>query len=118
MRKIALMIAAAVVMSAPMLTTAPTESFAAAKAKAKSSESKMPDNRGLLDALGDNLAGKSVAAKSDKGGKGGMGGKGKAKKGKKGGMGGGMGGMGGGMGSGGMGGMGGSDGGMGGASKK
>jgi hypothetical protein len=95
MRKIALMLAAAAIMSAPMLTSAPTESFAAA---AKKSESKAPDNRGLFDALGDNLAGKSVAAKGDKkgakGGMGGMGGK-KAKKSKKGGMGG-MGGMGGG----------------------
>jgi hypothetical protein len=113
MRKIALMVAAAFVVSAPMLTTAPTESFAAAKAKAKTAESQVPNNRGLFDALGDNLAGKSVAAKEDKkgkGGKGGMGGKAKAKKG-------GMGGMGG-MGGGGMGGMGGGDGGMAGAAKK
>jgi hypothetical protein len=119
MRKLTLLLAAAAIMSAPMLTTAPTESFAAEKAKAKSAAPKAPDNRSMFEALGDNLQGKSVAAKTDKkGGMGGMGGK-KAKKGGMGGMGGGMGGMGGGMGGmgGGMGGMGGGmggDGGMGG----
>jgi hypothetical protein len=109
MRKFALLLAAAVIMSAPMLTTAPTESFAAAKAKAKSGESKAPQNDGFWMALGDNMAGKSATAadkggKAAKGGMGGMGGK-KAKKSSKGGMGGMSGGMGsGGMGSGGMGG--------------
>jgi hypothetical protein len=89
MRKLALLLAAALIVSAPMLTTMPTDSFAAAKEKAKT-EGKMPDNRGFFDALGDNLGGKSVAAKKDdkKGGK-------KAKKGKKSAKKGGMGGMGG-----------------------
>jgi hypothetical protein len=114
MRKFALLLAAAALVSAPMLTTVPTESFAAEKAKAKSAEPKMPDNRGLFDALGDNMAGKAVTAKADKGGMGGMGGK-KAKKSSKGGMGG-MGGMSGGMGSGGMGSGGMGSGGMGGDS--
>ena len=121
MRKLTLLLAAAAIMSAPMLTTAPTESFAAEKAKAKSAAPKAPDNRSMFDALGDNLQGKSVAAKKDtkKGGMGGMGGK-KAKKGGMGGMGGGMGGMGGGMGGmgGGMGGDGGMGGGMGGDATK
>jgi hypothetical protein len=107
MRKFALLLAAAVIVSAPMLTTVSTDTFAAAKAKAKS---KAPQNDGFWMALGDNLAGKSVAAKKDtkKGGMGGMGGK-KAKKGSKKGAK-----KAGGMGAGGMGGMGG----MGGDTKK
>jgi hypothetical protein len=75
------MVAAALVVSAPMLTTSTTDTFAAAKEKAKAAP-KAPDNRGLFDALGDNMSGKSVEAKS-------------SKKAAKGGMGGGMGGMGG-----------------------
>ena len=108
-------------MSAPMLTTVSTDTFAAAAKK--EAAPKAPDNRGMFDALGDNLQGKSVAKKEDKkggmGGMGGMGGK-KAKKGGMGGMGGGMGGMGGGMGGmgGGMGGDGGMGGGMGGDATK
>jgi hypothetical protein len=94
MRKLALMVAAALIVSAPMLTTGTTDSFAAAKAKAKA-EPKAPNNRGLFDALGDNMAGKSVEAKKAKSGKGKGGMRGKAKKGGMGGMGGGMGGMGG-----------------------
>lgn len=97
MRKIALMVAAALLVSAPMLTTATTDSFAAAKAKAKSSA---PQNGGFWMALGDNMSGKSVEVKGGKAKKGGM--RGKAKKGGMGGMGGGgMGGMGGGGGMGG-----------------
>ena len=55
MRKLALMLAAALIMSAPMLATAPTDSFAAAKEK-KKAEAGQP--KGFFDALGDNLAGK------------------------------------------------------------
>ncbi|MCC6887456.1 MAG: hypothetical protein IT536_02885 [Hyphomicrobiales bacterium] len=111
MRKIALMLTAALLVSAPVLTTGTSESLAAAKAKSKAESA--PQNPSFFGALGDNLAGKSVAAKKDKAAKGGMGGmRGKAKKGK-----GGMGGMGGKAAKGGMaGGMGG-DGGMGGKKK-
>lgn len=96
MRKLALLVAAALLVSAPMLTTATTDSFAAAKAKAKSSA---PQNDGFWMALGDNMSGKSVEVKSGKG-KGGKKGGMRGKSAKKGGMGG--------MGGGGMGGMGGS----------
>jgi hypothetical protein len=54
------MVAAALIVSAPMVTTSTTDSFAAAKAKAKSSA---PQNDGFWMALGDNLSGKSVEAK-------------------------------------------------------
>lgn len=79
MRKLALLVAAALIVSAPMLTTSTTDSFAAAKAKAKSSA---PQNDGFWMALGDNLAGKSVEAKSRKAAKRGKA-KAKAKGGKK-----------------------------------
>jgi hypothetical protein len=87
MRKLALLLAAALIVSAPMLMTAPTDTFAAAKEKKKAEG--IPDNRGFFDALGDNLSGKSVA--KEEGTKGAK----KAKKGKKSAKKGGMGGMGG-----------------------
>ena len=58
MRKFALLLAAALLVSAPMLTTTPTETFAAAKAKAKADKAARGEPTGFFDALGDQLAGK------------------------------------------------------------
>ena len=59
MRKLALLVAAALVVSAPVLTTSSTQSFAAAKAKAKAAPAE--ESRGLFSAFGDQLSGSSDA---------------------------------------------------------
>jgi len=71
MRKLALLVAAAFLVSAPMLATTPTETFAAAAKKSKGkSEDPTAANTGLFRALGDQMAG---GGKADKGKDKGMG---------------------------------------------
>jgi hypothetical protein len=61
MRKLAYLVAAALVVSAPMVMTSTTDSFAAAKAKKKAASG--DENGSFFRAFGDQLSGQSDAGK-------------------------------------------------------
>ena len=62
MRKLALLVAAALVVSAPMLATSSTETFGAAKAKKKAEEAR----GGFFTAFSNQLGGKADATEGKK----------------------------------------------------